>query len=73
MTHNIYYCTVHKRLFHGLRPVGPHFTVHEEPYWKALENGVLKDLGECPYFKIPIGMHEFRVEEINQQILEILE
>lgn len=73
MVHNVYYCRIHDRLFHGFRPVGPHFTNKDHERYgadDALKDGTLVDLGVCPYFKMPLGTHTFRVEQIDRDLMK---
>jgi hypothetical protein len=66
---------MHDKIMHGARPLGPHFTNKDHERYgsdKAIIGGTVLDLGECPYFKMPLGGHKFRVAQIDRDIYEML-
>jgi len=80
MTHRLLYCKMHDHVLHGLRPAGPHFTrTHGELVDQSFDKiataeklGILLDLGVCPYFKLPLGGHAFRVAQIDRDLRETM-
>ena len=72
MTHNIYYCIVHKVAMHSMHMVGPHARKHGGSY-DMEKQGLLLDLGECWASKFANGGcrvdHMLKLEELSDYLI----